>query len=102
MKCVNRFKWLCNNCKSCQACTRVSSEKLTKCNTCERTFHQNCYPLTVSLLNGKTYCTDCINCKNCSRLLPILTIVNQNDLLTVKGFRVCDECWNYYKNVKNL
>jgi hypothetical protein len=95
-KFVNRFKWQCPNCKTCQVCN-VKDSLLSKCSTCDRTFHEKCYK--VCSVNGKAFCGDCLTCKNCSRILPILTIANQNDLLQVKGYRVCEDCWKYYKNV---
>jgi hypothetical protein len=99
LKFVNRFKWLCLNCKTCQQCG-TSNGKLIKCNTCDRTFHDGCYPMHISF--GKTHCGDCITCKNCNKALPLLTISNQNDLLQIKGYRVCEECWKYYKNVSGI
>ena len=51
-------------------------------------------------INNKPVCIDCASCKNCNKVLPLLTINNQNEFLVVKGYRVCDECWKYYKNVK--
>lgn len=106
LKHANRFKWLCPQCKKCQGdCIfknqpgQDNIEKLIRCSTCDRTFHKNCYNTIVLPLNGKTYCTDCINCKNCNIILPVLSMNIQNELLMVKGNRVCDECWKYYKNV---
>jgi hypothetical protein len=96
LKFVNRFKWQCINCKTCQVCN-TNTAKLTKCNTCDRTFHENCFPMHISF--GKPQCGDCISCKNCNKTLSLLTISNQNDLLQIKGYRVCEECWKYYKNV---
>jgi hypothetical protein len=104
VKHVCRFKWLCPQCKRCQGdCVYKSQtkteERLIKCNTCDRTFHKNCYNTINLPANGKTYCSDCINCKNCNTLLPVLSINSHNEILMVKGFRVCEECWKYYKNV---
>jgi hypothetical protein len=96
LKFVNRFKWQCSSCKTCQQCG-TNTPKLTKCNTCDRTFHESCYPMNISF--GKLHCADCITCKNCNKNLPLLTISNQNDLLQIKGYRLCEECWKYYKNV---
>jgi hypothetical protein len=94
LKFVNRFKWQCSNCKTCQQCS-TSGAELIKCNTCDRTFHEGCQPMHISF--GKTHCADCITCKNCNKVLPLLTISNQNNLLQIKGYRVCDECWKYFK-----
>jgi hypothetical protein len=103
MKYSNRFKWLCADCKECQVCNQKGdsqkSQNLQKCVTCDRTFHQNCNSLITSPINARTYCTDCLNCKNCAKNLPIPSLMNQNDFLSIKGFRVCEECWKYYKNV---
>ncbi len=96
---ANRFKWLCAECKVCQSCNQTSNEKLNRCSTCDRTFHSRCVTLTTSPMNGRSYCQDCLNCKNCLKSLPLLSIMNQNDFLSIKGHRVCDECWKYYKNV---
>jgi hypothetical protein len=32
----------------------------------------------------------------------VLTINNINDFKSIKGFRVCDDCWKYYTNVKYI
>ena len=53
-------------------------------------------------INNKNYCADCIKCKNCSKKLSIIMNSNQNDVLMIKTFRVCEECWKFYKNVKNV
>jgi len=95
LKYVNRFKWYCNNCKHCQNCNE--KDNLTKCETCDRTYHERCLKFTK--INNKPVCIDCASCKNCNKVLPLLTTSNQNEFLAVKGFRVCEECWKYYKNV---
>lgn len=95
MKYVNRFKWYCSSCKHCQNCNE--KENLTKCETCDRTYHERCLKFTK--INNKPVCIDCASCKNCNKVLPLLTAVNQNEFLAVKGYRVCEECWKYYKNV---
>jgi len=106
LKHANRFKWLCPQCKYCQGdclykhrSTLEFNEKLIRCNTCDRTFHKNCYSTVVLPMNNQTYCSDCIKCKNCSTILPVLTSNSQNESLMVKGYRVCDVCWKYYKTV---
>jgi hypothetical protein len=102
LKYVNRFKWLCGNCKSCQQCGNNNpSMRLLRCNTCDRTFHPQCYkigPYPGSMDQTKVYCSDCISCKNCCKDLPLLNYANQNEFLNIKGYRVCDDCWKYYKN----
>lgn len=98
-KYVNRFKWLCNNCRACLQCNKAD-DKLFRCSVCDRSFHPTCHEYTESQVNKKIYCIDCINCKNCNKQLSVLTALNQNDLLSIKGYRVCDECWKYYKNVR--
>ena len=100
MKYVNRFKWYCSNCKSCQNCNGNIKENLTKCFTCDRSYHEKCKKFTK--INEKNICVDCINCKNCKKNLPLLTSSMQNELLSIKGFRVCEDCWKYYKNVRTL
>lgn len=96
LKFINRFKWLCPGCKVCTTCG-VNDGKLIRCNTCDRNFHDGkC--MNITQIFGKTYCSDCICCKNCQKNLPIITQSNQNDFLSIKGYRVCDECWKYYKN----
>ena len=99
MKYASRFKWHCPNCKICNVCNKNTEEKLKRCGTCDRTFHDKCYTMELSQMSGKYNCVDCIKCKNCSKILPLLTTFNQNDFFSVKGYRVCDECWKYYKNV---
>ena len=98
MKLATRFKWLCLNCKACQVCDG-KEDHLLRCGTCDRTFHQKCFQMTVAHMNNKAYCKDCLNCKNCSKVLPIIANFNQNDFVSIKGHRVCDDCWKYYKNV---
>lgn len=117
MKYVNRFKWYCMNCKTCQHCfnnaATTSENRLIKCNTCDRTFHNYCYGMIpyASLLNpnstlptpqqgsmSKHFCVDCINCKNCNKTLPVLSYNNSHDFKQIKGYRVCDDCWKYYTN----
>ena len=100
MRFANRFKWLCSHCKVCVVCNTSDLTRLVRCATCDRAFHEKCYSLTTSSMNGKSYCTDCISCKNCFKALPLLSILNQNEFVSIKGHRVCDECWKYYKNVR--
>lgn len=94
LKYVNRFEWWCYQCMRCCQCFNNDSDVI-KCSTCNRGFHQSCYKMLQ--VGVKMYCADCILCKNCQKILPSLTIHNQNEMLMmVKGYRVCEECWTYY------
>lgn len=97
-KFINRFnKWYCSSCRFCLVCE--GKNNVVKCSTCERGFHEGCYNMTQEP-NSRYYCADCIKCKNCYKKLPVMMNSNQNDVLLIKTYRVCDDCWKYYKNVK--
>lgn len=114
MKYVSRFKWYCNDCKSCDICddkielnSNNSQDKqpisLLKCLCCDRLKHLTCMEnesdyKEVNSNGIKThYCNDCINCKNCDKTCSVPTYQTQNECHFIKGFRVCDKCWQNYK-----
>ena len=100
LKFVSRFNsWYCPQCERCSKCKNPDNNNnnpLIKCNTCFRSFHQNCYQFHT--INDKKYCVDCICCKNCQKILNPMSPTNSNDLaMTIKGYRACEECWKNYK-----
>jgi hypothetical protein len=40
---MRTYKWLCNNCKTCESCGAVGDEsKMMMCDSCDRAYHYDC------------------------------------------------------------
>lgn len=66
---MERFSWLCNECKICTVCQRTTAEyELLICDCCDRSFHLGCLtPKRTEIPEGKWYCGECQYCACCKQ-----------------------------------